>query len=273
MIAAHPDRRLSILHTTRYDYNAPVPFGVQQIRLQPKSTRGQQVLDWATSVEGGRRQVAFDDQHRNHVVLFSFDAEVTQLVIRSEGVVAVSDTAGVVGAHEGCAPLWLFTRATGHTRPGKGCRDLIRGVAGDSDLDRLHDLSARIRAAVAYVPGRSEIAWTAEDAIEAGHGVCQDHAHVFLAAARAMGVPARYVSGYLLIDGQDEQSATHAWTEAHVEGLGWVGFDVSNGIAPDTRYVRIATGLDYAEAAPVSGHRFGAAAEFMSVSLRVTQQQ
>ena len=88
-----------------------------------------------------------------------------------------------------------------------------------------------------------------------------------------MGLPARYVSGYLRMDGQDEQSATHAWAEAHVEGLGWVGFDVSNAISPDTRYVRVATGLDYTEAAPVSGHRYGAATENMDVTLQVTQQQ
>ncbi|MGR3548990.1 MAG: transglutaminase-like domain-containing protein, partial [Roseovarius sp.] len=150
---------------------------------------------------------------------------------------------------------------------------ILRGVEGDGDLARLHDLSRRVHDAITYETGKSEVAWTAEDALTAGHGVCQDHAHVFIACARAMGLPARYVSGYLRMDGQDEQSATHAWAEAHVEGLGWVGFDVSNAISPDTRYVRVATGLDYTEAAPVSGHRYGAATENMDVTLQVTQQQ
>ena len=265
--------RLSIKHTTRYDYSAPVPYGVQQIRLSPKATRGQIVRDWKITVEGGQQQVAFDDHHRNHVILFSFEPEVTQLVVRAEGVVEMSDTAGVVGVHQGLAPLWLFQKPTEHTLAGKGCRELLRVVEGDSDLERMHDLSARIHGTIAYETGKSEIAWSAEDALAAGHGVCQDHAHVFIACARAMGLPARYVSGYLRMDGQDEQNATHAWAEAHVEGLGWVGFDVSNAISPDTRYVRVATGLDYTEAAPIVGHRYGLAEESMDVSLSVTQQQ
>lgn len=265
--------RLEIRHTTRYCYSAPVPYGVQQIRLSPKPTRAQTVLDWSITVEGAKKQVEFDDHHRNHVVMFSFEPGVTSLVIHSGGVVDMADTAGIVGPHEGLAPLWLFRRATVHTRAGRGCRELLRSVEGAGDLERLHDLSARVRAAISYETGRSDIAWTAEDVVAAGHGVCQDHAHVFIACARAMGLPARYVSGYLRMDGQDEQGATHAWAEAHVDGLGWVGFDVSNAISPDRRYVRVATGLDYSEAAPVVGHRYGPAQEDMAVSLRVMQQQ
>ena len=94
---------------------------------------------------------------------------------------------------------------------------------------------------------------------------------MFVAAARAMGYPARYVSGYLLMDDRTDQDAAHAWAEAHVEALGWVGFDVSNGISPDERYVRVATGLDYGEAAPVFGLRRGAGAENMSVALQIQQ--
>ncbi|MBC7180882.1 MAG: transglutaminase family protein [Roseovarius sp.] len=264
---------LAIKHLTHYTYSAPVPYGVQQLRLYPKPTRGQRLVTWSVTVEGATKQAEFTDHHRNHVVMFSFDPDVTELIIRSEGVVEMTDTAGIVGPHEGMAPLWLFQRPTEHTRAGKGCREILRSVEGDSDLARLHDLSARVHAAIAYETGKSEIAWTAEDALAAGHGVCQDHAHVFIACARAMGLPARYVSGYLRMDGQDEQSATHAWAEAHVEGLGWVGFDVSNAISPDTRYVRVATGLDYTEAAPISGHRYGMATENMDVTLQVTQQQ
>jgi transglutaminase-like putative cysteine protease len=112
----------------------------------------------------------------------------------------------------------------------------------------------------------------AEDALEAGRGVCQDHAHVFIAATRLLGYPARYAGGYLMMNDRVQQDAGHAWAEAHVEGLGWVGFDVSNAISPDARYVRVATGLDYREAAPVSGMRFGAASESLDVSIQVQQQ-
>ena len=95
---------------------------------------------------------------------------------------------------------------------------------------------------------------------------------MFIACARLMGVPARYVSGYLMMDDRVVQDATHAWAEAWLPELGWVGFDISNAISPDTRYVRLATGLDYFEAAPVSGMRFGASGERMSVTVEVQQQ-
>jgi transglutaminase-like putative cysteine protease len=103
-----------------------------------------------------------------------------------------------------------------------------------------------------------------------GAGVCQDHAHIFISAARANGIPARYVSGYLMMDDRIDQEATHAWAEAHVEGLGWVGFDVSNGISPDPRYVRVATGSDYRDAAPITGITQGsAAADVLTVGVAV----
>ena len=107
--------------------------------------------------------------------------------------------------------------------------------------------------------------------VEAGTGVCQDHAHVFVTAARLLGLPARYVSGYLFVeDGQED--ASHAWAEVAVEGLGWVGFDVANQISPDERYVRLAVGLDYREAAPISGVRRGAGGETLEVDVSVTDQ-
>jgi transglutaminase-like putative cysteine protease len=102
--------------------------------------------------------------------------------------------------------------------------------------------------------------------------VCQDHAQIFVAAARALGFPARYVSGYLMMDDRVHQDASHAWAEAHVENIGWVAFDVSNGISADPRYVRVATGLDYQEAAPISGLRYGSGGESLRVDLQVQQQ-
>ena len=148
----------------------------------------------------------------------------------------------------------------------------MRNIRGENDLDTCHALSSAIREAVAYEVGGSETEWTAEEALKAGKGVCQDHSHVFIACAREMDIPARYVSGYLKMDDRDEQDATHAWAEAHVPDLGWVGFDVSNAISPDMRYVRVATGLDYDEVAPVSGTRFGGAGEKLSVEIEVAQQ-
>jgi transglutaminase-like putative cysteine protease len=126
---------------------------------------------------------------------------------------------------------------------------------------------------VPYVLGVSDATDSAEVALARGAGVCQDHTHIFLACAREAGVPARYVSGYLMLDDTTQQSAMHAWAEAHVQGLGWVGFDVSNGICPDDRYVRVATGVDYSDAAPVTGTRIGGGtAETLAVQIQVAQQ-
>ena len=120
-------------------------------------------------------------------------------------------------------------------------------------------------------PVRPIVGPSAEEALAAGHGVCQDHAQIFIGAARLLGFPARYVSGYLFMENNVEQEASHGWAEAYVDGLGWVGFDVANGISPDERYIRVATGLDYKEAAPVSGMRFGDGGEAMTVTLQVQQ--
>ncbi len=121
------------------------------------------------------------------------------------------------------------------------------------------------------MPGTTSVATNAESALEAGRGVCQDHSHIFLSAARLLKIPARYVSGYLLMEGIDEQTASHAWTEAHIDGLGWVGFDAANNVCPNDRYVRLATGLDYRDAAPISGVRLGGAVESLAVHINVGQ--
>jgi len=264
--------RLKISHTTTYDYDQPVAYALQQLRLTPKSHGAQTVLTWQTSVTGGRRQLSFEDAHRNTVDLISFDPGTQQITVRCEGEVELRENHGITGQHAGYMPLWMFDRVTPLTRPGVLCRKLLQTLPGGlAPLARLHALSDAVHAAVRYQSGLSNVSWSAEDVLDAGHGVCQDHAHVFIACARAAGIPARYVSGYLLLDDRTQQDATHAWAEAYVQELGWVGFDISNAICPDTRYVRVATGLDYAEAAPVSGTRFGAGRERMTVAVDVQQ--
>lgn len=266
--------RLAIRHTTRYLFSQPVAHGLQRLRLRPKPTHGQVVLQWQTQLTGGRIEVEYDDQHNNHIALVSLDPGTSELAITCSGVVETVDRAGVVGQHSGLVPLWLFLRQTNLTRPGPKMRALIAGLQADrSDrLSMLHALTNAVLTALAYEIGHTNASTTGEQALEAGHGVCQDHAHVFIGCARALGVPARYVSGYLMMDDRIDQEAGHAWAEAHVEGLGWVGFDVSNGISPDARYVRVATGCDYRDAAPVTGVSVGAGEAALAVSLAVEQQ-
>lgn len=265
--------RVKIRHQTEYHYDAPVPYGLQQLRMIPKSSAGQTVLSWRTEVEGGHKEVGFTDQHNNQVELLAIDPGSRSVTILSEGEVDTADTVGIIGPHGGFAPLWYFTRSTASTKAGPLVRQLVKALGRDFDSDtaRLHALSAHILETVSYQIGQTDFSTTAEQALTSGRGVCQDHAHIFISAARLMGYPARYVSGYLVIDGRVEQDAGHAWAEAHIDGLGWVGFDISNGVSPDERYVRVATGLDYGEAAPISGIIYGGHNESMVVHLQVQQ--
>ena len=264
---------LTIQHSTHYRFENPVTFGLQQLRKTPKNSDIQTVLNWQTEVQGGRKELSFEDHHRNTTELISFDRDTTEVIVTSRGEVEVTSSSGVIGPHLGPAPLWLYRRRTAYTIARAGARALVRKLPSGDMLSQMHALSTLIHETIAYEVGSSETGWSAEEAIEAGRGVCQDHAHVFLACAREMGVPGRYVSGYLMLDDSVVQDAMHAWAEAYVDGLGWVGFDVSNQISPDTRYVRVATGLDYSDAAPVSGTRMGGAGEVLEVRIDVAQQQ
>lgn len=267
--------KLQVRHTTHYAFATPVVHALQRLRLTPKETQGQRILDWRMSFENAHAELHYDDQHFNHVTLVGLTPGAQEVTVTCEGVVETEDNAGVIGRHSGHLPLWSFLRQTPLTRPGARLRALLRDVpASDTrkPLDFLHALSALIRERIVYETGRTHSATTAEEAVGHGAGVCQDHAHIFIAAARASGVPARYVSGYLLMDDRIEQEATHAWAEAHVEGLGWVGFDVSNGISPDPRYVRVATGSDYRDAAPVTGISIGASDQVLTVGVAVEGQ-
>jgi transglutaminase-like putative cysteine protease len=267
--------RLQISHRTIYTYENPVAYGLQELRLIPKNRPAQHVVNWSVEIEGGKRELEFEDQHMNRVLLISFDGAGHEISITCSGTVETFDTAGICGKRAGCAPLWYFAHSTDLTRAGNLTRKLTKGLLSEIEdpVARMHQLSANVLEAVEYDPGHTNAKTTAEDALTAGHGVCQDHAHVFIAAARSMGVPARYVSGYLMMDDRVHQEASHAWAEAHVENIGWVGFDVSNGISPDERYVRVATGLDYREAAPIHGLRIGNSGhEALNVDIQVQQQ-
>ncbi|KWV90736.1 transglutaminase family protein [Erythrobacter sp. YT30] len=268
--------KLSIRHSTHYTFDQPVVHALQRLRLTPKETQGQKILNWDMQYENAAAELEYDDQHFNTVTLVSVEAGAREVTVTCSGTVETEDNAGVIGRHSGHLPLWTFLGHTKLTKPGPKLRALIREVEGPQEngkLDYLHALSAHIRNKVAYQPGTTAVTTTAEDAADAETGVCQDHTHIFLSAAREADIPARYVSGYLMMNDRIDQDATHAWAEAHIDGLGWVGFDISNGISPDRRYVRVATGCDYRDAAPVTGISFGSVEQMLSVDVKVEQQQ
>lgn len=266
--------RLRVEHTTHYNYDAPVGYALQQLRLTPKERPGQQTVhNWTIEVEGGAQQLHYTDHHGNGVDLIAVHGGATELSVRCHGEIELLTFDGVIGVHRGAMPLWTFLRPTPLTRVGRHVRALTAALGRDhaSEIERAHALSALILGQLPYQIGMTDAETTAEQALSAAGGVCQDHAHIFIAAMRHLGHPARYVSGYLMMQDRTDQDATHAWAEAHFDHIGWVGFDVSNGYSPDQRYIRVATGLDYREAAPVRGMRYGAAQENLVVQLQVQQ--
>lgn len=263
---------LKISHTTEYHYDEPVQYALQRLRLTPMTGVGQTVLGWQTLLDGAAMEVSYDDHFNNRVHLVSVDGDREAIRITASGEVHTEDRAGVFGPHQSYVPLWLYARETPLTKAGKLIRDLAKSAEGETDLARMHALMAMIHEAVEYKAGETHAETAAEDALEAGKGVCQDHAHIMISAARTLDMPARYISGYLMMEGQTEQTASHAWAEVHLPGLGWVGFDAANKICPDDRYVRIASGLCYRDAAPISGLIHGEANETLKVSVTVEQQ-
>jgi transglutaminase-like putative cysteine protease len=262
---------LKISHRTEYRYDAPVQYALQRLRLVPRGGRTQTIHNWSLRIEGASEEARFVDHFENDTRLVSVAGDSTVIGIDAWGDVETFDTSGIVGEHKGFAPLWLFQRETALTSAGEGVRDLAGTIGSGSDVDRLHRLTAAIGKRVVYTVGATDAGTTAEEALKQGSGVCQDHTHIFSAAARLLGFPARYVSGYLMLNDSVDQAASHAWAEAHVPALGWVAFDPANGISPDERYVRMAVGRDYRDAMPVSGIRLGSAQERLAVSVRVEQ--
>lgn len=263
---------LKINHKTSYAYDMPVEFALQKLRLRPLNNVMQDVGDWQIDITGGQIEASYLDHYGNHTDLVSVNPGAEAVEITAHGEVTTHDRAGILGQTYGRAPLWHFAQSTFLTAAGAGVRDLAKSLGRMKDpLTSLHDLSNAIRDTLPFKTGVTGPDTTAEQAIKIGAGVCQDHAQIFISALRTRGVPARYVGGYLMINDVIDQDAAHAWAEAHIEGLGWVGFDISNGVAPDEKYVRTAIGRDASGAAPVKGLRMGPSNETLIVSLQVQQ--
>ncbi len=264
--------QLQISHTTTYNFDEPVDYALQKVRLRPQPTHLQDVGGWSVTVDGGKAETNYLDHYGNHVELISVTPGTQSVSITAAGTVQTHDTSGIFGKRYGYAPLWHFKQVTGATAAGAKVADIAKIlISSDDQLKALHEMSAMILKAAPYEIGVTGSNTTAEEALSAGAGVCQDHAQIFIAACRAAKIPARYISGYLMIDGQIDQDATHAWAEAHIAELGWVGFDVSNGVSPDDKYVRIAAGRDARDASPIEGLRIGPGNEAMTVSVQVQQ--
>jgi transglutaminase-like putative cysteine protease len=247
---------LNVSHVTTYRYDAPVRSAVQSLRLTPSVFDGQRTLSWAVSVDDGECGGTFRDGAGDWVEGWSVRGPAEQIVVRVSGQVETADLTGMLrGYRETVAPV-TYLRESVLTRADSAVAVLARQATGKAIdvLDAAHKLSAAVSEAIAYRPGTTDMMTTAAEAVALGEGVCQDHAHALIAAARVVGMPARYVSGYLHSDADGEShGASHAWAELWVDTLGWVGFDPANRCCPDERYIRLGSGYDARDAAPIRG--------------------
>ncbi|HEX8445400.1 MAG TPA: transglutaminase family protein [Sphingomonas sp.] len=267
--------RLSIHHRTTYRYSQPQARLIQLLRMTPSSHVGQHVVDWRIDVDRDARLRYRRDGFGNETAMLYVEGPVREITLIVQGEILTEDTAGIVqGANEPLSPL-VFLRGTPLTETGPDITAFAQEMLGLADpLERAHALNRGIGERMRFDTGAMDVERSAADAFAAGHGVCQDMTHVFIAAARALHMPARYVSGHLFRrDGASDQPAAHAWAEAYIDGIGWVGFDPANAICPDDAYVRVAIGLDYREAAPVSGARTGGGLETLDVGVHVGRAQ
>jgi transglutaminase-like putative cysteine protease len=266
--------RIRIDHSTRYGYARPARFIVQMLRLTPRSCESQQVGDWRIETDVDARLRRSEDAFGNIVHSLYTERPTDSLTIRVMGEVSTVDTGGVIrGQSERLSPL-VFLRDTALTRADAAILDFAQAIGEGDPLDRMHRLMGALHRDVAFEVGSTSAAHTAAEAFAQRRGVCQDHAQIFISAARRLGVPARYVSGHLnRSDGQHDQDAAHAWAEAWIEGLGWVGFDPANGICPTDQYVRVAVGLDALGATPIRGTSYGGGQESLTVALHVRPVQ
>jgi len=265
--------RIRISHETTYDYEGTVRSAVQLLRVTPRSSQSQFVRQWRVRVDADARLQRGEDAYGNITHLIYVDGPFERLRIMAEGDVETTDTGGIVRGGVERVPGGLFLRETAMTAPTPeiGClaRETLRSEGGDP-LAVLHRINSELHRTMDFQVGATTSATTAGQAYAAKSGVCQDFAHVFIAAARVAGFPARYISGYFLRTDTASQNAGHAWAEAFLPGIGWIGFDPAHGICVTEHHVRVAAGGDSYEAAPVRGARTGGSSEALTVSISVS---
>ena len=263
--------RVAISHETVYRYARPADYSIQYLRLTPLSGVTQRVLNW--KLVAPAPLVPWTDAFGNSAHVLVMDKPHEEIRVRALGEVEIADAGKpLLSDGEPHAPE-LYLRETRLTQADAEVRAFARRfLSGDAATAsaRLGMLMRGIRDVVEYRPGVSHVATSASEALDAGAGVCQDHAHLFVSCCRAIGVPARYVSGYLCTeDSGDAAMASHAWAEAWVDGAGWLSFDVANRMSNAKAHVRVAVGLDYLDAAPVRGVRRGGHGEALDVEVVV----
>ena len=267
---SEPGSRLRIRHETTYRYAAAPAALAQLVRLTPSDGVGQRVIAWRVTNERGDAPLAFADGYGNACHLFTRQDQRSESRIVAEGEVETLG-ASSLGVNEPVRPRYFLreTRLSAPTPRLRALGDEARRTGGGNAQAELRVLARLVCERVAHLESRTSVGTPADVALAGGAGVCQDRAHVFLAAARALGYPARYVSGYWHGAAATDAGAMHAWAEAWTPDDEWIALDPSSGDIAAHAHVRVAVGLDYTEAAPIRGTRRGGAGELLAVRVSV----
>jgi transglutaminase-like putative cysteine protease len=266
--------RLKVRHETVYNYGIAARFAIQLLRMTPRSSGAQFVRRWRVEVDADARLDRDEDAFGNITHMVSLTGPLSAVKVTVEGEVDTNNTDGIVSGTVERQPAALFLRETALTRVSPALRAYALACGDEAGSDRLaamHALMVRLAEDVSFDASATTSSTTAAEAFAAKRGVCQDFSHMFIAGARAMGVPARYVSGYYLLTDRIDQSAGHAWAEAFLPDIGWVAFDAANRMCATDRYVRVAVGPDYLDAAPIRGSRVGGGGESLAIQVQVQQ--
>jgi transglutaminase-like putative cysteine protease len=263
--------KLEIVHSTRYRYTGPIAETVMEVRLRPMDGNGQRCLDFHLELSHGVKARAYVDGFGNHVHYFNLVRPHSGLSVISRSTV---ETGLGQDAETGEELVQDFLRFRLPVKEVDGVRELARrhpiaDLASPESVEHaLDELTLTISREFTYDRTVTNVYSSVEEVLELRAGVCQDFAHLFIAAARAMGVPARYVSGYIHFPGEKIGTASHAWAEAWVSGRGWIGFDATHPVRTTAHHVRLAVGRDYTDAAPTRGVYVGSATGAMTISVK-----
>lgn len=266
-------RRFEIVHSTRFRYSVPIAETIMEVRLRPMDGRGQRCVEFELDVSSKMQPGSYMDGYGNHVHYFNLVRNHQGLSVISRSVV---ETGGEVETDPGEDLVLDFLRYRSPVKDVPGVRELARRhpivdpASGSAVEKALDALALTINREFAYDRAVTNVYSSVDDVLELRAGVCQDFAHLFIAVARAMRVPARYVSGYIQESRESgaREGASHAWAEAWVPGVGWIGYDATHPIRAGENHVRVAVGRDYRDAAPTRGIYIGVATGTMEVKVR-----
>ncbi len=278
----------SIRHLTKFVYSKAVSESVMEVRMHPRSDSNQRCLTFSLSVSPRCRVFSYRDHLSNNVHHFDIPGQHGQLVIIAESLVEHQPLAEIPGflAPDAWRELdalvcegdyWEMLLPSEFTEPTPALDELARElnvVRRDDPMMLLRELNHRLYDHFSYSPRTTRVDSPIDEALHSRQGVCQDFAHIMIALVRQLGIPCRYVSGYLYHRQEDRDrstsDATHAWVEAFLPHLGWVGFDPTNALIARDRHIRTALGRDYADVPPTKGLFLGRTASDLYVAVQVT---